>query len=135
MPKTGLFKSFAIQCMDLKALSQEVFITVATHLLEFFSCMDPLILSWIKLEFQYTCKFGEEKDTCKQPESSGYCPSLSCPEYVSLLVHIQTRVNYDRFCSLKFFPANVACVLNEVEVLWQIGENVKKIYSFKEQVH
>jgi hypothetical protein len=33
------------------------------------------------------------------------------------------------------FPANVACVLNEVEVLWQIGENVKKIYSFKEQVH
>jgi hypothetical protein len=101
MPKTGLFKSFAIQCMDLKALSQEVFITVATHLLGFFSCMDPLILSWIKLEFQYTCKFGEEKDTCKQPESSGYCSSLSCPEYVGLLVHIQTRVNYDRFCSLK----------------------------------
>jgi hypothetical protein len=53
MPKTGLFKSFAIRCMDLKALSQEVFITVATHLLGIFSCMDPLIVSWIKLEFQY----------------------------------------------------------------------------------
>lgn len=58
--------------------------------------------------------------TCKELKGRRHTSSLCNPENIRFFCHIQPRVNYDRLSSLKLFPPNVACMVNEIKIPRQI---------------